>query len=201
MATQLMTTGKKENPAGGTGMKWKPDPLALVALILAAVALVFIWKARLFQGNARQIAFVDTQRLMTGFKEAHKVNKELEAEDGKWKADFKSMEDSLKTYMETMTAKFDAADVKTKRQMQDELAMRNQQINNFQRYHTKRMQDMTQEKMQGVYAKINAFMKEYGTAEGYEIIFGTANGSILYGEKTPADITDKVIQALSKKYE
>jgi Skp family chaperone for outer membrane proteins len=79
--------------------------------------------------------------------------------------------------------------------------MRNQQINNFQRYHTKRMQDLTQEKMQGVYAKINAFMKEYGTAEGYEIIFGTANGSILYGEKTPADITDKVIQALSKKYE
>jgi outer membrane protein len=201
MTTQLTTTGKQDASAAGKDGRWRPDPMALIALLLAALALALIWKTGMAKGSARKIAFVDTQRLMTTFKDANKVNKELETADGKWKADLKSMEDSLKAYMDTMTAKFDAADMKTKKQMQDELAMRNQQINNFQRYHLKQMQDMTQDKMKDVYAKINAFMKEYGVSHGYDVIFGTTNGSILYGEKTQADITDDVIQALSKKYD
>src|SRR6185369_7675715 len=115
MTAQLTTTGTKDARTSGKGGGWKPDPMALVALLLAAVALVLIWKSGMAQaGGARKIAFVDTQRLMTTFKEANKVNKELEAADGKWKADLKSMEDSLKAYMDTMTVKFDAADMKTK---------------------------------------------------------------------------------------
>jgi Skp family chaperone for outer membrane proteins len=201
MTAQSTTNGKQDARTAGKGGGWKLDPVALIALLLAAAALVLIWKSGMVKGNAHKIAFVDTQRLLTSFKEANKVNKELEAADGKWKADFKSMEDSLKAYMDTMTVKFDAADMKTKKKMQDELAMRNQQVNNFQRYHVKQMQDMTQDKMKDVYAKINAFMKEYGASKGYDVIFGTTNGSILYGENTQADITDEVIQALSKKYD
>jgi outer membrane protein len=200
MIAQTTITGKKTTLPEGAG-KRRPDPIALIALIIAIAALALAWKPWAGQGGARKVAFVDTQRLMTGFKEAHKVNKELEAEDAKWKADLKAMEDSLKAFMDSMTVKFDAADVKTKKQMQDELAMRNQQVNNFQRYHVKRMQDLTQQRMKDVYAKINAFMKEYGTANKYDILFGTANGSILYGEKTAADVTDAVIQALAKRYD
>lgn len=165
MATpQSMTKERMSTQVNNPKKPWRPDPLAILALVLAAAALaLFFWKSGL-GGGARKIGFVDTQRLMTGFKEAHKVNKELEAQDGKWKADLKAMDDSLKAFMDTMTVKFDAADMKTKKQMQDELAMRNQQVNNYQRYHTKKMQDLTQQKIQDVYAKINAFMKEYGSA-------------------------------------
>lgn len=201
MATQLMATGKMESRSEGKSGKWRPDPLALAALVFGMIALALVWKSGMHAGGARKIAFVDTQRLMAGFKEANKVNKELEAEDAKWKGDHKAMEDSLKAFMDTMTAKFDAADIKTKKQMQDELAMRNQQVNNFQRYHVKKMQDLTASRMKDVFAKVNVFMKEYGAAHGYDVIFGTVNGSILYGENTQGDITDDVIQALAKKYE
>lgn len=180
---------------------WRPDPLAVLALVLAAAALTLIfWKGGLGGGSRKQ-AFVDTQRLMLGFKAANLVNKELEVEDLKWKTDLNSMQDSLKSFMDSMTVKFDQSDMKTKRAMQDELAVRNQQVNNFRHYHVKKMQEMTSKKMEDVYAKINAFMKEYGANHGYDIIFGTTQGNILYGENTAADITNDVIKGISKKYE
>ena len=181
----------------------KSGVIGKMALVLAAISLaltVWTWKVGPAGGSRKQ-AFVDTQRLMLGFKAANVVNKELEAEDLKWKNDLNSMQDSLKKFMDSMTVNFDKSDVKTKRAMQDELAMKNQQINNFQHYHVKKMQEMTSQKMEAVYAKINAFMKEYGAAHRYEIIFGTSQGNILYGENTAADITNDVIKGISKKYE
>lgn len=181
----------------------KMDFVGITALVIALGALTltgWMWKSTA-GGGGRKIAFVDTQRLMVGFKDANKVNKLLEAEDLKWKTDMGAMEDSLKRFMDSMTVKFDRADMKTKKAMQDELAMRNQQVNNFQRYHIKKMEEMTQDKMKDVYTKINVFMKEYGAAHKYDIIFGTSQGNILYGENTTADITDDVIKAIAAKYE
>jgi Skp family chaperone for outer membrane proteins len=177
---------------------WKQNAIALIALI-AAVAFGCLSMAR--QKQSKRIAFVDTARLMTGFKEANKVNKEIQAEDETWKKDLKAIDDSLKAFMDTMTVKYDRADLKTKKEMQEELEVKNQQRNNFERQQIKRMQDLTQKKMATVYDKINVLMKEYGNNHHYDIIFGTAAGSILYGESTSADITNEIIEEMNKRYE
>jgi Skp family chaperone for outer membrane proteins len=201
MTNQSVGSGKKDSHAEGKSVKWRLDPIALLSLVLALVALGLILKTDLAKGRAKKIAFVDTQRLLTGFKEAHKVNKEIEAEDGKWRKDLKTMEDSLKAHMDNMSANYDHADVKKKKEMQDELSVRNQQTNNFERVNVKRMQDLTNKKMAAVYEKINSLMKEYGKAKDYDIVFGTVNGSILYGEGTSADITDEFVELLNKRFE
>lgn len=151
--------------------------------------------------EAKKVAFVDTQRLITGFKEAHKVNKEIQAEDEKWRKDLKAIEDSLKAHMDDMSANYDRSDAKSKKEMQDKLSLRNQQMNNFERMNVKRMQELTTKKMSSVYEKINASMKEYGKAKRYDIVFGTVSGSILYGEGTKADITDEVVELLNRRFE
>lgn len=170
-------------------------------IVALAVVLAFVGYSLKDRTTARKIAFVDTQRLMTSFKEANQINKEIEAEDKKWKADLQLMNDSLKAFMDTMSVKFDAMDVKGKRLMQEELSLRNQQVNNFERVHTRRMQDASREKLAKVFEKVNAFMKEYGKANGYDVIFGTAQGSILFGEGSPADITNQVIEQINRRYE
>ena len=176
----------------------KSNVFGLAALVLAVLTFGLMVKWR---GEARKLAFVDSQRLLMSFKEANQVNKEVEGEDLKWKAAFKTMNDSLKAYMDTMTVHYDKAPLKERREMEDELALRNQQINNFQRANVQKMQDLSREKLAKVYDKINAFMKEFGKARGYDVIFGTAQGSILYGEGSTADITDEVIRELNRRYE
>lgn len=169
--------------------------LALVAA-LAALGMPFI------KGGAdNRLAFVDTNRLMTAFTEAHKANNEIKVEDEKWRGNLKVMEDSLKSFMDTMTVRYDRAGVAEKRALQDELSMRNQQINNYTAAQAKKMEQAAQKRLATVYEKINSYMKEYGKTKGFHVIFGTASGSILYGEGTPMDITDEVIQGLNKRYE
>jgi outer membrane protein len=177
---------------------WKNNTLSLLALTVALAVGAYTF-ANL--KPTRKIAFVDSQRLMTGFKESHKVDKELRDEDAKWRTDLKAMEDGIKAFMDSMSANYDKADAKIKKQMQDELSLRNQQANNFERANVRKMQEANQAKMAKVFEKINAFMKEYGVAHHYEIVFGTVNGSILYGEGSPADVTTEVIEQLNARYE
>jgi outer membrane protein len=177
----------------------KSNILAGLALIVALGALALSYTK---SGNLeKRLAFVDTNRMMTGFSEAHKANNEIKAEDLKWKANLKIMDDSLKSFMDSMTVKFDKADLKEKRALQEELGMRNQQINNYTAAQGKKMEDAAQKRLASVYEKINSYMKEYGKTKGYYVVFGTVSGSILYGEGTPLDITDEVIKGLNKRYE
>lgn len=176
----------------------KSNVIAIAALVVALAALVM----QIQKGSVeKRIAFVDSGRLMTGFKEAHKVNNDIKADDDKWRANLKIMEDSLKSFMDSMTVKYDAADAKGKRAFQDELSARNQQINNYTAAQGRKMEESAHKRMEAVYGKINAYMKEYGKRKGYYVVFGTNNGNIIYGEGTPLDITDAVIEGLNKRYE
>ena len=172
-----------------------------LALLALAVALGFGIHSTLRQNPAQRIVFVDTQRLMTGFKEANEIDKELRAEETKWRGSLKVLEDSIKAFMDTMSVRYDKADLNERKKLQDELSLRNQQANNFERANIRRMQELNQTKMAKVFEKVNLFMKEYGKLHGYPIIFGTVNGSILYGENTAADITYDVVEQLNKRYE
>lgn len=176
----------------------KSNGLAVLALIAALAALALPY----FKGSAdSRIAFVDTNRLMTAFTEAHKANQEIKVEDEKWKGNVKVMEDSLKSFMDSMTVRYDEAKPAEKKALQDELSFRNQQINNYTAAQTRKMEDVAHKRLAGVYEKINSFMKEYGKSKGYYVVFGTSSGSILYGEGTPLDITNDVIKGLNKRYE
>jgi Skp family chaperone for outer membrane proteins len=177
---------------------WKQNVLGLVGVILTIALSSFVFSHR---ASSPKIAFVNTQRLLMGFKDAIKVNKEVTDEDAKWRGAMKTMDDSLKAFMDSMSVKYDKADLKKKKDMQDELAVRNQEIGNFERVNTQKMQKLSQEKLAAVYQKVDAFLKEFGKQKGYEIIFGSSQGSILYGEGTAADITDEVLGKLNQRYE
>lgn len=151
--------------------------------------------------NVPRVAYVDTARLMVSFSEAAKVERELKAEDEKWRANLKVLEDSVQAAAKRISAEFDKASPKRKRELQDLLSARNQQVNNFVQANRKRMEKLRQEKMQGIVAKVNAYISEYGEKEGYSIILGTATGgSILYGDTRGYDITSNIADGLNQRY-
>lgn len=172
--------------------------LALIALL--AVLGFGVWQS---QKNLEvpKVGFVDSQALMSAFKEAHRVEQALQEEDQNWRKDLKVLEDTLKVFMDTMTVKYDRGDIKARRLMQEELALRNQQINNFTQANQKKMQQHRATKMATVYSKINVYMKEFGAKNGYDLILGTVQGgSILFGIGTKCDVSQAVIDGLNERY-
>ncbi len=148
-----------------------------------------------------KIAYIDTSKLLVGFSEASKVERELKAEDEKWKSQLKILEDSLQASMDLMSKEYDNANAARKKELQDILSARNQQINNFRQANMRKMEKLKQEKMKGVFDKANVFLAEYGKKHRYSMVFGTAaGGTILYGNEQKYDITNAIIKGLNERY-
>ncbi len=169
--------------------------LAVMALGLSIYCLVDAKK------STAKYAFVNTQKLMTGFTPANAVLKDLEEDDARFKTHLKAMDDSLKSFMDSMTTAYDKSTPEKKKQWQDKLSYRNQEINNISRSHIKKMDEDRVRKMQGVYDKINVYISEFGKKQGYSIIFGTVQGgNILFGDGGSSDITQPVLDGLNERY-
>lgn len=147
-----------------------------------------------------RIAYVNTGKLMVGFSESAKVEKEIAAEEEKWQADLKEMEKKLKAAVDSMSVQFDTASAAKKKELQDMLSARNQQINNFRQVNMRRMDEMKKKKMSTVIDKINVYTTEFGKKRRYDMILGTvAGGSILYGGEA-CDVTEELIKGLNDRY-
>lgn len=170
----------------------------LSGLLGLCVAICALAMTRVGQAK---IGFVNTQKLITGFQPAYEVEKQIQAKDAEFKSHLKVLDDSLKAFMDSMAVLYEKADAAGKKRLQDRLAYKNQEINNVSRAHARKMEEERVTKMQGVYDKINAFMGEFGRKEKYSIIFGTVQGgNILYGDGTPVDATQKVLDGLNARY-
>lgn len=186
----------------GEWMKGKVEGYALWIAVVLALGLSVFSLVRQQKTTATKLGFVNTARIMTGFKVSHQVQKELEAKDKVWRDKLKVLEDSLKVFMDKMGSDYDKLNMAGKKAMQDELSARNQQINNFTRYNSEQMQKASQEKMASVYDKINAYVKEFGDKNGYDILLGTVQGgNIIYGENKSTDVTQQVLDGLNSRYE
>jgi Skp family chaperone for outer membrane proteins len=191
---QAASSGK---PEGGT----KSSVLILTTGTIAFVGCISlsIFLTQLF--FVPRIAYLDTAKLLVGFSEAAKVDREVKVEDDKWQVEEKVLQDSLRAVITAMSKDYDRAPVAKKKEMQDALSARNQQINNFREANVKRVSDLRQKKMQTVFEKVNVFIGEYGKKKHYSMIFGTATGgSILFGDERGFDITEDIIKGLNERY-
>jgi outer membrane protein len=177
-------------------MKYKMHNLAalLLVILLAGISTHnFFYESK--------IAYVNSNKLMVGFSEAAKAEREIKSEDEKWQGQLKILQDSLKATMDMMTKEFDAASPAKKKEFQDLLSARNQQVNNFRQANMRRMEELKNEKMKSVIDKINVYIAEYGKKHRYSIILGTtAGGNILYADERHYDITDDITKGLNERY-
>jgi len=148
-----------------------------------------------------RLAFVDTNKMLVGFREAAAVEKQLKAEDDAWREKAKVLEDSIQTLMNRMSTEYDKASAVRKRELQDMLAARNQELGNYTQASMRKMERMKQQKMQPVVDKVNLYLNEYGREHHYAVILAAVRGSpsMLYGHAT-YDITDEVIAGLNERY-
>jgi Skp family chaperone for outer membrane proteins len=181
----------------------QPHSSATTIIIAIAVAL-FLSIAAIFVHSyffIPRIAYVDTNKLMIGFSEANRVEKELKAEDDKWRGQLKMIKDSVQASIDIMSKEFNTAKPDRRKELEDNLSAWNQRANNFRQANMEKMEKLKAEKIGTVYQKINVFMAEFGKRHHYGIVMGTlSGGNILYADERKFDITDRIIRGLNERY-
>ncbi len=181
--------------------KNKNNALIPAILVSSICALIVSLVIVLVVSPTPKIAYVDTAKLMIGFNEAAKVDKELKEVEEEWKEKLKILQDSVAAHIEVMNKEYDKAPLKKKKELQTKLTIHNQTVNNFRSANVKKMQELQQEKMKSIMDKANLYLMEYGKKHNYNMIFGTATGgSILYGDQSNYDITEQIIKGLNERY-
>jgi hypothetical protein len=137
----------------GNGSKVKLNNFSCMGLASVLTALV-VALAAVMLCHPRTV-LLDTPKLLVAFTESAKVQKELRGIDDEWKAKLKTPQDSLQISMDQVTCEYDRAPAARKRELQDQLAARNQQINNFRAANERQMEKLRAEKMNPVVDKVN----------------------------------------------
>lgn len=174
--------------------------MKFISTIIISVVVVICYAVINEMFFTPKIAYVNTGKLLVGFSEAAKIEHELKAEDDKWQAQYKALSDSLQMQIDAMSKEYNTATPAKKKELQDMLSARNQQVNNYRQANMRKMEQMRQKMMQTVFDKMNVYMAEFGKKHRYSIVFGTAAGSILYGDEQKCDITNDIIKGLNERY-
>jgi len=82
-----------------------------------------------------------------------------------------------------------------------ELYVKQQKIQQMQKQESAKIAAEMQKQTDSIIKKVNDFISDYGSKNGYKYIFGKGNqGAVMYGE-AKSDITEAVLKALDADYE
>lgn len=171
--------------------------LALSTFIIGiCVAFLFIY---IFGFSHSNIGYVDSSKLLVGYKSMVEARKELEKKQTVWQGNIdslaKDVQDAIKKYEKTVATGTD----KEKSLTKELISSKQKELFDYQNAIKLNAGQEEQRLTQSVYSTINAYLLRYGKSKGYKLILIAANGNIAYGDPS-LDITDKVVEDLNKEY-
>ena len=171
---------------------------------LAALAIVFslagLAAVAYFHNNNVNYGFVNTEKLLNSFVESQKALDEIRVEEEKWTKERTIIEDSLKAFEERIAATYEKLTVDEKRKVKAEQVARIEELGRFNQARSAAIQNKRLEKLQSVYQKINAALVDFASEKGLDVVFASSNGSIIYGDGTDADLTEKFLLFLNNRF-
>jgi Skp family chaperone for outer membrane proteins len=171
---------------------------------LAALAIVFslagLAAVAYFHNNNVNYGFVNTEKLLNSFVESQKAMDEIRVEEEKWTKERTIIEDSLKAFEERIAATYEKLTVDEKRKVKAEQVARIEELGRFNQARSAAIQNKRLEKLQSVYQKINAALVDFASEKGLDVVFASSNGSIIYGDGTDADLTEKFLLFLNNRF-
>jgi outer membrane protein len=171
-------------------------PTMLTAL--AGIVITFLLLS-FFVFPSQKIAYVDSARLLNGYKAMVEARKEFEKKQATWNANvdtlMKDVQDAIKKYEKTAATGTD----KEKQLFKELITGKQKQLYEYQNATRQNAGQEEQRLTQNVLTTVNAYLLRYGKKHHYKMILIAANGNIAYAD-TDMDITDKIVEELNKEY-
>lgn len=145
-----------------------------------------------------KIGYVNSQEVLSSYPDAVEANRKLEAEASEWQAELRRMEEDLTQRQEQIEQQSMLLSDAKKQELAEELQRLYVEA---QQYQNEKFGDQgeffrrREELFAPVYDKINETIQNLGRSEGYDFIFDSIAGNLLWA-KPEYDSTEKVLAAL-----
>ena len=168
----------------------------LKSVLFCAILLVFVSGSAFAQ---LKLGYIDSQRILATYSEAVEAQKRLESETNKAGEEIKKMEDNLRLEQEKLEQQSLLLNEEKKRQKAQELQEMYLGIQQFGQEKQAELGRRQEELLKPIFDKINDVITKIGDSENYDFIFnGSVAGNLVYA-KEQYDLTDKVLEQLSKQ--
>lgn len=171
-------------------------PLILSVLLTLCVVFLLLYT---FVFSHTGIAYVDSNKLLSGYKSMVEARKEFEKKQTSWQANIdtltRDVQESIRKYEKTAAN----GTGKEKQMAKDLITGKQKQLYDYQNAIKQNAGQEEQRLTKDVLATVNTFLDRYGKKNGYRLILIAANGNIAYADPG-LDITDKVVDELNKEY-
>ena len=163
------------------------------------ILILFVFAER---GLAQiKIGYIDSQKILSSYAPAIDAEKQLETENNKWSEQLKQMEADFQVQKEKLEQQSLLLSDEKKREKQQELqklAFDAQQLQNEKWGEQGEYFKVREQLLKPIIDNINAAINEISKDEGYDFVFDTVAGNLLYAEDK-YDLTDKVLEELEKE--
>ncbi len=143
-----------------------------------------------------KIAYIDTNKLLSGVKEMQILQEQLKRERAIAKLKIDTLTTEFETALKAHEKELAQMTSKEKKLSEELLQNKQNQLVQYQQAINQKLQQQEQEKMGEVMKQVNSHIAEYGKKKGYTIILATANGNIAYADDA-IDVTADVIKEMS----
>jgi len=168
--------------------------LSLIAILL--VVFLFLYT---FIFGSTKVAYVDSGKLLSGYKAMIEARKEFDKKQTAWQANIdtltRDVQDAIKKYEKTAALGTD----KEKQLAKELISSRQKQLYDYQGAIKQNAGQEEQRLTQNVLSTVNTYLLRYGKKHGYKMILIAANGNIAYADND-MDITDRIVEDLNKEY-
>ncbi|NQT26388.1 OmpH family outer membrane protein [candidate division KSB1 bacterium] len=145
--------------------------------------------------------YVNSQAVLAQYQPAIDAQKKLEAEAAKWAQELGAMETDIRSTQERLEQQsLMLSDVK-KEELQQEIQNKMMQYQQFQNEKWGEQGEFARrraELLQPIIDKINTVIQDVGDAGGYDYIFDTVAGNLLYAQEKH-DVTEAILAELNKQ--
>lgn len=167
---------------------------AVVTIILLLITIVWM----LFFKKDK-IAYVESSRLLTGYKAMADVRKEFDGKSKQWQANIDTLTQDIQQSIFKYEKETSKGSEEDKKKAKEAIGIKQKQLNDYQRATQQNAQQEEARLTTPILTEVNAFLMEYGKSHGYKMIFVANNGNIAYADKG-LDLTDEIVELLNKSY-
>jgi outer membrane protein len=167
---------------------------------LCVLNLVFaIFLAVLFFKN-KHVVYVDSAKLMNGYKGMQDARAAYQQKAGGWKANIDTLASEVQKQIFAYEKDSPKMSAKERQLSQELIRTKQKQFSDYQQAMNSQAQQEDSKMTGEVVTQVNAYLKKFGEANGYTIILAaTEYGNIAYADDG-LDITEKVLEGLNKEY-